>query len=204
VSGQAAPDPALGAPSAARLILVSGGLRSGKSRFAERLAIRLGGPVLYVATARPGDDEMVARIAAHRARRPPEWQTLEVARDLSAAVAASVGDWPSVLVDDLGFLVTNLLLADDSATATGGMHAPEARLEAELDSLIQAAARGPRRWIVVTNEVGSGMVPLTPLGRTFADLLGRANQRLARHADVVYLVVSGIAFPVSAFGERVE
>ena len=137
MSGQAAPNSALGAPSAARLILVSGGLRSGKSRFAERLAIRLGGPVLYVATARPGDDEMTARIAAHRARRPPEWQTIEVARDLGAAVAASAGDWTSVLVDDLGFLVTNLLLADDSATATRGVHAPEARLEAELDSLIQ-------------------------------------------------------------------
>jgi adenosylcobinamide kinase/adenosylcobinamide-phosphate guanylyltransferase len=174
--------------------MVTGGARSGKSRFAERLARAGRQPVLYLATAEAGDDEMRARIAEHRRQRPADWQTIEARRDVGQALAA-VGDRPgTVLLDDLGLLVTNLLLdlgGEAEPTSETG-RALDAALASEIDALQAARAAGGWDLVVVTNEVGLGIVPATPLGRLFRDALGRANQILAADADAVYLLVAGL------------
>jgi adenosylcobinamide kinase/adenosylcobinamide-phosphate guanylyltransferase len=173
----------------AGLTLVLGGIRSGKSRVAERLARARGGAaVVYLATATAGDAEMVARIAHHRAHRPAGWRTVEAATGVASALAALDPPPAVVLLEDLGLLLTNLLLLDD----TDQPAAAEAALAAEVTALLAWRAAAGADLIVVSNEVGLAPVPLTPLGRVFADLLGRANQRLAAAADAVYLVVAGV------------
>jgi adenosylcobinamide kinase/adenosylcobinamide-phosphate guanylyltransferase len=175
----------------AGLTLVLGGIRSGKSQVAERLArARDGAAVVYLATATAGDAEMAARIAHHRARRPAGWRTVEAPTGLAAALAALDPSPAVVLLEDLGLLLTNLLL-----TPTGDARPPyvaEAALAAEITALLAWQAATGADLIVVSNEVGLAPVPLTPLGRVFADLLGRANQRLAAVADAAYLVVAGV------------
>jgi adenosyl cobinamide kinase/adenosyl cobinamide phosphate guanylyltransferase len=168
-------------PSAAKLTLVLGGARSGKSRYAESLIAALPAPYrppwAYVATAEALDTEMAERIAAHRARRGPQWHTIEAPRDLPAALA-SCQRMP-ILVDCLTLWLTNLMLGDadiDSETA---------RLEEAL-----AAAEAP--VVLVANEVGYGIVPDQPLGRRFRDLQGTLNQRMAAQADRVVLMVAGL------------
>lgn len=176
------------------VILVTGGARCGKSRFAEALAARGPLPVLYVATAEAGDDEMAARIAEHRRRRPTSWRTLEAPADVGAQIAGQASRPGTVLLDDLGLLVTNRLVAVTGDGDPTPFHTSDAEhlVEQELDALLAAQAAGGWSLIVVTNEVGLGLVPGTPLGRAFRDLLGRANQALAARADRVYLLVAGI------------
>ncbi|MCC6627296.1 MAG: bifunctional adenosylcobinamide kinase/adenosylcobinamide-phosphate guanylyltransferase [Chloroflexi bacterium] len=183
----------------AGLTLVLGGIRSGKSRLAERLARARGGAaVVYVATATAGDAEMVARIAHHRARRPAGWRTVEAPTGVAAALAALEPPPAVVLLEDLGLLLSNLLLtpAGDARPAEEA----EAALAAEITVLLAWRAAAGADLIVVSNEVGLAPVPLTPLGRVFADLLGRANQRLAAAADAAYLVVAGV--PLDLFRLR--
>ncbi len=189
-----------------RLILVLGGIKSGKSRFAERLANDLGGSVLYLATADRTDAEMSARIEAHRSRRPSTWRTLEASRELAAEVANLPERPDTVIVEDLGQLVSNLLLGwnGDEADQMSVAESPEVLLEREIAALVAARRADRSTWIVVSNEVGLGMVPLTALGRRFADLLGCANQEIARQASAVYLVVAGHVIDVSALGGVVK
>jgi adenosylcobinamide kinase/adenosylcobinamide-phosphate guanylyltransferase len=175
------------------LTLVTGGARSGKSVFAERLAAQGRAPVLYLATATIGDDEMRARVERHRHRRPAAWRTLEAPVGVGPAVARLGPGIGTVLLEDLGLLVSNLLFR-----VTGGDE-PSARTDEELDAAVageladlhHARAAGGWDLIVVTNEVGLGIVPATPVGRVFRDALGRANQLLAAPADAVYLLVAG-------------
>lgn len=183
-----------GAAAAKELILILGGARAGKSAFAQRLARERGGDVLYVATAEAGDEEMAARIAAHRATRPSSWRTLEAPRDVAAAVATTPGSYATVLVDCLTLLVSNLLLAREAE----GDAALSSRIDGELDAQLARFDAGPATWIVVSNEVGLGLVPPTPLGRRYRDLLGRANQRFAARADRVYLLVAGLPVEIKA------
>jgi adenosylcobinamide kinase / adenosylcobinamide-phosphate guanylyltransferase len=158
--------------------LVLGGARSGKSRHAERLVEAAASGGTYCATAEPGDDEMRARIAAHRARRGPFWETVERPREVARAIALARPERP-VLVDCLTLWLSNLLLA-------GAALEPEfARLEAALQ-----AAPGP--IVLVANEVGMGLVPETALGRDFRDAAGRLNQRMAALADRVVFVAAGL------------
>lgn len=174
------------------LTLVLGGMRSGKSRFAERLAWRLGGEaVVYLATATATDAEMAARIARHRADRPAAWRTVEAPTGVAAALAALDPPPAVVLLEDVGLLLANLLLAH----GPGESHPPaaaEAALMAELSALLDWRAAAGAHLIVVSNEVGLALVPLNPLGRAFADIVGRANQRLAAAADAAYLLVAGL------------
>jgi adenosyl cobinamide kinase/adenosyl cobinamide phosphate guanylyltransferase len=163
------------------LTLVLGGARSGKSRYAESLFAAWPPPWSYVATAEPGDDEMAARIEAHRARRGPDWQTIEAPRDLAAALA-TCGSTP-VLVDCLTLWLSNLLLAGADIDQDVG------RLDKSL-----AAATAP--VVLVANEVGSGIVPDHLLGRKFRDLQGILNQRVAARADRVILMVAGLPLAV--------
>jgi adenosyl cobinamide kinase/adenosyl cobinamide phosphate guanylyltransferase len=182
------------------LILVTGGARAGKSTFAQQLAHQLGGDrdVCYVATAEAGDEEMRARITAHRAARPPGWRTIEAPRHLDAALQSLTllarQEVRAVLVDCLTLLVSNVLLAQPDEE--GAWPA----VEAELDALIRFAAQPAVTTVVVSNEVGLGIVPEHRLARTYRDLLGRANQRLAAAAAEVYLVVSGIPLEIKGLG----
>ena len=159
------------------LTLVLGGARSGKSRYAESIIVALPPPWVYLATAEAGDEEMASRIKAHRARRSAGWQTVDTPRDIAGALAAT-GTKP-VLVDCLTLWLSNLLLGD-------------ANIEAEMEGLELSLASRQAATVLVTNEVGSGIVPEHPLGRRFRDLQGILNQRMAARADRVVLMVAGL------------
>lgn len=163
-----------------RMTLVLGGARSGKSAYAEGLIEACPGPWLYLATAQAFDDEMVARIAQHRARRTGAWRTRDVPLALPEAVAEAEGP---VLVDCLTLWLTNLILA-------------EADLEDAVARLIAACARAPGPLALVGNEVGLGIVPDNALARRFRDEAGRLHQRLAARADRVVLTVAGLPLVV--------
>lgn len=174
------------------LVLVLGGARSGKSRFAEELAAGFGSPVIYVATAAAGDEEMARRIARHRLRRPPEWQTVEEGFALEEVVRR-YGQHPStILVDCLTGWVSNLLLAEDLPRPGCTPEEKEGYILQRAADLAAAAAALPAKVIAVAGEVGMGLVPAYPLGRAFRDVAGEVNQLMARHAEQVFLVVAGL------------
>ncbi|MDE2992088.1 MAG: bifunctional adenosylcobinamide kinase/adenosylcobinamide-phosphate guanylyltransferase [Chloroflexota bacterium] len=174
-----------------RLTLVLGGVRAGKSRYAQTLA-QTGRRVLVVATAEAGDQEMAARIQAHRAERPADWDTLEEPLALATALAPRVPDYDTVLLDCLTLWVSNLLLR----RADAGRATPD--IAAEADGLLRLYEQGNASWIVVSNEVGLGVMPANELARTYADELGRVNQIFAAAADDVILMVAGV--PVNIKG----
>jgi len=177
------------------LVVVLGGTRSGKSRFGRDRATALsrGGPVTYVATALPGDDELDERIALHRRDRPAGWDTIEPGPDVPAAIAAVEPD-VTLLLDGLTLWVSQLLdTPGDTATLVDG---PIADLRAAL-----AAHAGPA--IVVSDEVGLGIVPLDPLSRRFRDVLGIAHQQLVDDADEAWFLVAGRPIRLDA-AERVR
>jgi len=215
-----------------RLILVTGGARSGKSTYAERLAAQLaeprGGRVTYIATSQAYDEEMEQRVSAHQASRPETWTTVECPVEVPAAVraaaagagaegagaAGSAGAAPVILLDCVTLWVTNLLF---SGGAFGGSEPPDggynydkdllppaeeraaaARVTAAVTDLITAVAEAGVTLVAVTNEVGLGVVPEYPLARLYRDQLGWANQRLARDAAGLYLLVSGHPLDVKA------
>ncbi len=178
-----------------RIILVTGGARSGKSVYAEQLAADLGANIAYVATAKPLDAEMADRIARHRRQRPAAWRTFEAAVAPSAIIAAEGGRYAGILLDCLTVMITNRMLAhavdwDDPTMAQ--LHTVEADVLDEIEALIAAVEQTSATLIAVTNEVGYGIVPMAPLARFFRDCAGRANQRMAAAASEVFLVVSGI------------
>ncbi len=162
-----------------RLTLVLGGARSGKSRHAEALVTRLPPPWTYVATAEAWDDEMRARIAAHREARPPGWVTVEASLDLAAALAP---DRPA-LVDCLTLWLTNIMLAGRDPAV-------------DAAALLAVLAARPAATVLVANEVGLGIVPDNALARRFRDEAGSLHQRLAAQADRVVLLVAGIPLQV--------
>jgi adenosyl cobinamide kinase/adenosyl cobinamide phosphate guanylyltransferase len=183
------------------LTLITGGVRAGKSRFAERLAVRHGEGVLYVATAEALDDEMRARIAAHQAHRPATWRTLEAPLDPSGALR----DAPpaaAVVLDCLTVWASNILLRvldPDSINAAAATRAEDEAVAGVAALLGWQRSQGTPLY-VVSNEVGLGVVPPTPLGRVYQDVLGRLNQRVAAAAERVYLVHAGLALELRAAG----
>lgn len=163
--------------SVPKITFVLGGARSGKSRYAEVMVAGLPPPWMYVATAEPGDEEMTARIAAHRARRGGNWRVIETPHSVAAALQKSAA--MPVLVDCLTLWLSNLMLA-------------EVDIEAETVHLERALATAAAPVVLVANEVGAGIVPDSPLGRRFRDAQGILNQRIAALADRVVLVVAGL------------
>lgn len=180
------------------LTLVLGGARSGKSHFAQALANERNGLVVYIATAQALDTEMQQRVAKHRHERPAHWQTLELPLAVAQGYCQSGLKPAVVLLDCLTLLVSNVILAecpDEEIEAEKAM----AAVEHELDALLELIKQDKAQWIIVSNEVGMGLVPPYPLGRVYRDALGIANQRLAAIAAQVFLMVAGIPLPIHPY-----
>ncbi len=177
------------------LVLILGGARSGKSTAAERMA-HDGSKVLFVATAEALDEGMRRRIENHRRYRPRHWHVLEEPIHLSKALIPVVDEYDTFILDCVTLWVSNLLL----------MERPEADAEPgvmrAVDRLLDLIVRAGGRWILVSNEVGQGIVPASELGRTYRDLLGRVNQRVASRADQAYLMVAGLPLELKALADR--
>ena len=166
-----------------RLTLVLGGVRAGKSTFAQRLAAE-GERVLFVATAEALDEDMTDRIRAHQTSRPADWDTLEEPLDIVRTMRSLLSRYDIVLVDCLTLWVSNLLLRDPDTDV--------ADIRSEVQDLLKLYREQEASWIVVSNEVGLGVVPPTKLGRVYADELGRVNQMVARAADEVVFMAAGL------------
>ncbi|MEW6274114.1 MAG: bifunctional adenosylcobinamide kinase/adenosylcobinamide-phosphate guanylyltransferase [Bacillota bacterium] len=188
-----------------KFILVTGGTRSGKSAFAERLAAAGGKKVIYLATATVGDEEMALRVERHRQRRPPSWETVEEPLEIAGVINRMGAPDKLILVDCLTLFLNNLLsktgrlFNDESAGLTAE---EEERILGVFERLCKVITESPADIIIVTNEVGWGLVPPYPAGRVYRDLLGTANQRLARLADEVYLVVSGLPLEIKSLARE--
>ena len=176
------------------LTLVLGGVRAGKSSYAQRLAAAGGERVLFVATAEAGDAEMEARIRAHQEARPAHWDTLEEPLDLVGALTPMLHRYDTVLLDCLTLWVSNLLLKGPEPEFARRDILPEAKRLLELYHSSDAS------WIVVSNEVGLGVVPPTALSRIYADELGRVNQLVAAEADGVFLMAAGLPVKLKPSG----
>ena len=177
--------------------LILGGARSGKSTLAQDMANERGGNVLFVATAEAGDEEMAARIAAHKQKRPAHWTTLEVTTGLGPKITAALGDSNTVVIDCVTLLVSNLFEArgwPDDADLMDRV------VREEIDGIIACVDGAAVDFIIVSNEIGLGIVPADPLSRLYRDVLGRANQLLAARADTVLLLVAGISVTVKGPG----
>jgi adenosylcobinamide kinase/adenosylcobinamide-phosphate guanylyltransferase len=165
-----------------RIILITGGARSGKSRFAETITRSYGAPLGYLATGESRDAEMAQRIDRHRERRGPDWTTIEEPLRLTETLIATCGRFRAILVDCITLWLSNLLLTHEE---------PE-RVLAAVRELADAAPKLATPLVLVTNEVGMGIVPENCLARLFRDLAGEANELLAATADEVHVVFAGL------------
>ena len=186
-----------------QLILITGGVRSGKSSFAEKLAAESGKKMIYLATARVEDEEMRERVKMHQCRRPPGVTTVEEALEPHLVIEREGEKGTVILLDCLTLLITNRFLQDidcHGAVREGeDIFADEKILDGAADRTLDyakllalSARKSPADIIIVTNEVGMGVVPDYPVGRVFRDLSGRVNQAVAAEAGQVWLVVCGI------------
>ncbi len=171
------------------ITLILGGARSGKSSYAQKLAEDSGKSVTFLATAQAFDEEMSARIQKHRAERTADWKTLEV----PLGIASQVDQIPSqvVILDCITLLVSNLMMQfvrDDIVNDPSFMQS----VQNEMETLLSAIRTSSQHWIIVSNEVGLGLVPPYQMGRVYRDAIGGANQRLAREAEQVIFMVAGI------------
>ena len=169
-----------------KLILILGGARSGKSRYAVNLAKKLSKSVAFIATATFPDGEMKERIKIHKSLRPRQWKVIEEGKNISAILPKLKEKYEVVLIDCLGLLISNLL-ADNL---------DDKKIAAKIKKLINSILKVKLTTITVSNEVGSGIVPDNPLARRFRDLLGLANQMIAKKADRVILMQAGIPITI--------
>jgi adenosylcobinamide kinase/adenosylcobinamide-phosphate guanylyltransferase len=174
---------------AREIVLITGGARSGKSRYAEERALGLGARLLYLATAEAGDEEMELRIAEHKKRRGKDWTTVEEPLEVGKALAAHQGQIDCAVVDCLTLWVSNLLIR-------GG----EEDVKKAMTDFADKLAHFDFHLLLVTNEVGWGIVPDNALGRRFRDLTGWANQHIGTVATEVVLVVAGVPLTVKRAG----
>lgn len=173
------------------MTFILGGARAGKSRFAQELAAKLKKRVLFVATCEPLDEEMSARIKAHQRSRPSDWNTLEVPTDVAKAMRGKVGAAEVVILDCLTLLISNIVGREEADAET-----LDKKVNAELEDLVAFMRTQNAHFIIVSNDVGLGVVPPYRAGRIYRDVLGTANQMLAREADEVYFMVAGIPIQI--------
>ena len=176
-----------------KIILVTGGARSGKSKFAEQLALELGnGKAAYIATAQIFDDEMAHRVKLHKARRSKNWLTFESPFNADKSIALAAKSFDAILFDCVTIYLSNFICAADLDDVEKIYNDAEIL----IDKLIDAATKIDAVTIFVSNEVGAGIVPENKLARIFRDIAGIANQRIAANADKVFLTVAGIAVDI--------
>jgi adenosylcobinamide kinase / adenosylcobinamide-phosphate guanylyltransferase len=173
------------------LTFIVGGARSGKSAYAERLARESGLSVTYVATARIGDGEFAQRVEHHRARRPAHWALVEAPLDLAGALDTTAAPGHCVLIDCLTLWLANLLCPPDAEH-------PRDDWAERIDAFARACERAQGTVLVVSNEIGMGVVPMGAATRLFVDELGRLNQRVAALADRATLVAAGLPLVLKA------
>jgi len=176
-----------------KTILITGGARSGKSTLAQELGKKAEGDILFVATAEAGDPEMQRRIRAHKKSRPANWKTLEVQTHIGNQLSKEIGNARTVIIDDITLLVMNVFTA---CGENSGAAVLEKAVTAEIQELIEGMKQCKADFIIVTNEVGLGIIPADIMSRQYRDLLGKANRMLAEHADEVYFMVAGIPMVV--------
>lgn len=182
-----------------KLIFVTGGARSGKSTFAEKLASATGDNVVYIATAIAFDDEMKDRIKKHRLQRPSCWLTVEAYKDMDKRLPPILAGKSAVLLDCITLMVSNIMLEENmdwECISTDKVQKVELAVSAEIEKLLKIVKKYDPLFIIVSNELGMGVVPPTVLGRAMRDIAGRINQLLAREADEVYFCVSGIPLKI--------
>ena len=176
-----------------KIILVTGGARSGKSKFAESLALEIGnGKAAYIATAQIFDEEMVHRVKLHQERRKNFWTTYEAPFDADKTILTAAENFDAILFDCVTIYLSNFLCTENLDDLE------KIYLDAELliDNLINAAKNSNATIIFVSNEVGAGIVPENKLARIFRDIAGLANQKIAAASDKVFLTISGIAVDI--------
>jgi len=178
-------------PSKKQIILVTGPARSGKSEWAEKLALEMDQSVIYLATSQidSTDLDWLARVKVHRQRRPPQWQTQEVPRDLARAIAL-IREPHCLLIDSLGTWVANLLDQEQQVWERG------------VEELLQCVQSSPLSQIFVAEETGWGVIPAYASGRVFRDRLGSLTRQIGQRADTVYLVTGGYALDLTQLGSR--
>ena len=178
-----------------KCILILGGVRSGKSQFAQEMASRMGEGVLFVATGEPLDEEMRQRIEEHRRMRPSNWRTVEAPLRVGRRISEEIGSAEVVILDCLTLLVSNVIgQCGDPEQVDAGLVSE--KLAVEIEELAACIEKVEASFILVSNEVGMGLVPDNRLGRLYRDCLGKANRELAQRAGSVYLMVAGIPMVV--------
>jgi adenosylcobinamide kinase/adenosylcobinamide-phosphate guanylyltransferase len=181
--------------------LILGGARSGKSAYAQEYARQKSARVLFVATATPGDEDMRLRIQKHQRERPADWRTLEAATHVGSQIAAQNGEAELVIIDCITLLVNNIFARhEEREFDTIPDSVLETEVMEEIDELKSCLNQSKASFIIISNEVGLGIVPDNRMGRLYRDILGRANQRLAQCSDEVYLLVAGIPLKVKSSG----
>jgi adenosylcobinamide kinase / adenosylcobinamide-phosphate guanylyltransferase len=181
-----------------KLVFILGGARSGKSSYAHKLAQGSGKSVTFIATAQALDEEMSTRIKKHQEDRPANWITLEIPFNISKILRANPIKTDVVLLDCITLLVNNLFMQyveNDIVDEKRSMQA----MQKEVDDLLAFIHEQKQDWLIISNEVGLGVVPAYQMGRAYRDILGWANERLAYEADEVYWMVAGIPVPIGQF-----
>ncbi|HBY56290.1 MAG TPA: bifunctional adenosylcobinamide kinase/adenosylcobinamide-phosphate guanylyltransferase [Candidatus Atribacteria bacterium] len=179
--------------SRGKLIFITGGARSGKSSFAEKIAAKTSKKVVYIATGKPLDEEMAFRIKKHREKRLNTWKTYEEPIKVRELVSRLGFEKEVILIDCLTLLTSNLLLRKEDEVEDSSW---QEEILVEIKKLAEISYKVPAQVIIVSNEVGMGLVPDNPLGRVYRDILGRANSIIANKADEVFVMVSGIPLKI--------
>lgn len=183
-----------------KIVLVTGGARSGKSSFAEEFVKNSGSNILYIATAVPFDDEMKDRIRIHQQSRINTWTTYEGFENLDKIIESRGENYDGILLDCITVMMTNIIFNypgfDEENLDSLTLYKIEGYIVNEINRMVSCAKSKDLTMIMVTNEVGSGLVPESKLGRVFRDMAGRINQIIAKQAEEVYLLVSGIPMKI--------
>jgi len=179
--------------SRGKLIFITGGARSGKSSFAEKIAAKTSKEVVYIATGQLLDEEMAFRIKKHREKRINTWETYEEPIEVRELVSRLGLEKEVILIDCLTLLTSNLLLRKEDKVEDSKW---QEEILLEIKKLAEVSYKVPAQVIIVSNEVGMGLVPDNPLGRVYRDILGRANSIIADKADEVFMMVSGIPLKI--------